>query len=556
MDLRSISALAISATALSVAAPAANAGATLATTQVASGLNRPVALAHAPGDTGRLFIVEQRGIIKILDLNTGTVNATSFLNIDGVVNNGYTGNGERGLLGLAFHPDYANNGFFYVNYTNNSSDTIVARYTVSANPDVADAGSATQILFIDQPFTNHNGGWIGFGPDGYLYIGTGDGGSANDPGNRAQDITNQLLGKMLRIDVDGGSPYAIPSDNPFVGVSGDDEIWAYGLRNPWRCSFDRDTGDLYIADVGQNAWEEIDYQPADVGGDQGGKNYGWRCMEGDHCTGLSGCTCNSGSLTDPVHEYSHGVGLSITGGHVYRGSAIPSLDGTYFFADFVFSNRIFSLEVVGGAAVNVTNRSSELSPSMEGITVNQISAFGEDAAGEVYIVDRGGSSSGQIFRIIAEAAPDAASLVSVDVLAGTLISGDLSSIEDSDDVHLTVDSVTQGVRNNVLAEVLAQTDAPSVSDLEVTIEVGPPTVSPVFMSIQLFNVDTGLFQGQYFAIISTNGDTTVVITPTSPEQYVDANGEIRVRIGQTAREPQTPEGFTMLLDQVEVVVTP
>ncbi len=378
----------------------------LASTRVASGLAFSVFATYAPGDFSRLFILEKPGRIRILNLDTGVLNATPFLDINSLVGGGNSTNDERGLLGLAFHPEHQNNGFFYVNYTNNSSDTTIRRYTVSGNPDIADAGSAFPLLTIDQPFSNHNGGWIGFGPnDGFLYIGTGDGGSANDPGNRAQDITNQLLGKMLRIDVDGDDfpadpnrNYAIPPDNPFAGAAGDDEIWAYGLRNPWRPSFDRETGDFYIADVGQNSWEEIDFQRASSSGRQ---NYGWRCMEGNHCTGLSGCTCNSPSLTDPIHEYFHNQGCSITGGYVYRGCAVPSLQGTYFFADFC-SAQIWSFTVVGGSVTNFTVRTAELSPSVEGFSVNQISSFGEDALGEVYIVDQGSGSSGQIFRIIPE----------------------------------------------------------------------------------------------------------------------------------------------------------
>jgi glucose/arabinose dehydrogenase len=374
----------------------------LTSVRVASGLSRPVFVTAPPQDYHRVFIVEQQtGIIKILNLDTGVINATPFLDIDGLA----TGN-EQGLLGLAFHPDYDNNGLFYVNLTIADGTTQIRRYQVSADPDIADAGSMTLILSYAQPFSNHNGGWTSFGPDGYLYISAGDGGSGNDPGNRAQDVTDQLLGKLLCIDVSGDDfpadpnrNYAIPPDNPFVGVTGDDEIWAYGLRNPWRCSFDRATGDLYIADVGQDAWEEIDFQPASS---SGGENYGWRCMEGTHCTGLTGCTCNDASLMLPIYEYSHGGSpsrCSITGGYVYRGCAIPDLQGTYFFADYC-SNQIWSFRYDGLMINEFQDRTSELAPNVG--TIASISSFDEDAYGELYVCDLNG---GEVFKIVPAGGP-------------------------------------------------------------------------------------------------------------------------------------------------------
>ena len=366
------------------------------TVRIASGLSRPVYMTAAPQDYDRIFIVEQwTARIKILHLASQTTE--TFLNIDSLVIG--TGN-ERGLLGMCFHPDYATNGYFFVHYNDLSGNSVIARYSVSANPDSADAGSRMNILQITQPAgqTNHKGGMIAFGADGYLYIGMGDGGSANDPGNRAQSDTT-LLGKMLRIDVDGGTPYAIPPDNPFVGLPPRDEIWAKGLRNPWRWSFDRMTGDLYIGDVGQGAWEEVDFQPVSS---DGGENYGWRCMEGMHCTGLSGCTCNSPSLTYPVHEYSHGSGCSITGGFVYRGCAIPEFNGLYFFADYctesIWSGRYDS---VNDTLIEITDRTAELTPA--GFTIGDISSFGEDAYGELYICDLAG---GEVFKIVPAALVD------------------------------------------------------------------------------------------------------------------------------------------------------
>jgi glucose/arabinose dehydrogenase len=381
---------------LSIATVAPNAtadGTTLTSQRIITGLARPVFVTAAPGDTSRIFIVEQRsgstGRIRIYDLTSNMLLGTPFLSIS------VSTSSEQGLLGMAFHPDYDSNGYFFINYTNQSGSTIIARYQVSSNPNIANSGSAETVLTISQPYSNHNGGMIAFGPDGYLYIGTGDGGSGGDPGNRAQDITGQLLGKMLRIDVDS-LPFSIPADNPFVGVTGDDEIWAYGLRNPWRFSFDRDTGDMYIADVGQNAYEEVDVQPANS---TGGENYGWRCYEGDHAYNTSGCP-GSGTMVFPVHEYSHGGSpyrCSITGGYVYRGSAIPDLQGAYFFGEYC-SNQIWSFRWDGGGGItNLEDRTSELSPNAGSIA--SISGFGEDASGNLYVCDLGG----EVFAIQADA---------------------------------------------------------------------------------------------------------------------------------------------------------
>lgn len=361
----------------------------LTTVRVAAGLSSPVFVTAPPGDTERLFIVEQGGVVRILDLIGGVVLPTPFLEVL------VTPGGERGLLGLAFDPDYDTNGYLYVNYTRVVSSqlrTYVARYQVSAgDPNRADPFSQLVLLSIDQPFSNHNGGWIGFGPDGYLYIATGDGGSGGDPGNRAQNI-EVLLGKLLRIDVRGaapGSPYAIPPDNPFVGVAGADEIWAYGLRNPWRNSFDRLTGDLYIADVGQNQWEEINFQPASS---PGGENYGWRCYEGNQAYNTTGCP-PAGELVFPIHEYSHALGCSITGGYVYRGGRLRDLRGTYFFADYC-SARLWSFRYDGQQVMQLVDRTTELRPAVG--TIDSIASFGEDAAGELYICDLGG----EVFKIV------------------------------------------------------------------------------------------------------------------------------------------------------------
>ena len=361
----------------------------LTAVRVAAGLTSPVYVAAAPGDTGRLFIVEQGGVIKIL--SGGSVLPTPFLDISSIVGSG----GERGLFSVAFHPAYDSNGYFFVDYTDSAGDTVIARYSVSAgDPNVANPGSAVLIKSIQQDFANHNGGQLQFGPDGYLYAGMGDGGSGNDPFNRAQDASS-LLGKLLRLDVDSPPDY-IPGDNPYAAAGLPlDEIWAFGMRNPWRFSFDRLTADLYIGDVGQDDHEEIDFQPA---GSTGGENYGWRCMEGTACTGLTGCTCNDPSLTLPIKTYPTGSDCSITGGYVYRGCAMPDLAGTYFYSDYC-SSFIRTLRYVDGVVTDELDRTAELTPN-EG-SLSNVTSFGEDADGELYIV----SHNGDIFKIVPDVGP-------------------------------------------------------------------------------------------------------------------------------------------------------
>lgn len=349
----------------------------------ADGFDSPLGLFNAADGTGRLFVLEQGGLIWILDQG-GSEKPGPFLNIYDLIPRDVTRGGysEQGLLGLAFHPAFKTNGRFFINYSDREGDTIIARYQVSAdNPDVADSNSAQILLEIDQPFADHNGGQIVFGPDGYLYVGMGDGGSPDDPLRNGQK-TDTLLGKMLRIDVNAET-YTIPPDNPFV----DDpaykpEIWALGLRNPWRFSFDRQTGDLYIADVGQWLWEEIDFQPADS---PGGQNYGWSAYQGNHEYLEQPQPVDPASLTPPVVEYDHGLGCSVTGGYVYRGKALPDLHGVYIYGDYCNGN-IFA-----------ANRDSE--GQWQQVvwidTENIITSFGEDEAGELYFIDY----KGGIFRL-------------------------------------------------------------------------------------------------------------------------------------------------------------
>jgi glucose/arabinose dehydrogenase len=372
--------------------------------QVAAGLTAPVYVTHAGDNSGRVFIVEQTGVIRIL--HNGNLLTKPFLDISDRVRF----NGEEGLLSLAFPPDYAQKGYFYVYYTRKGeTNNQVSRFHLTSDPNAANPNSEEQILFLNHPGqTNHNGGLLVFGPDGYLYIGTGDGGGGGDQNRNAQNL-GSLLGKLLRIDTEYAwaqktqgsnlsylpilfnstqappSPaYKIPASNPFVGQSGaQSEIWALGLRNPWRYAFDRQTQDLYIADVGQGAWEEVDFQPA---GSQGGLNYGWNIFEGDHCypPGTSNCTPPA-NYSPPVWEYDHSFGCSITGGYVYRGAAYPAMQGIYFYGDYC-SRTIWGLQFDGNQWVN-----KELKTAADKIT-----SFGEDQGGELYLT----ASNGVVYKVI------------------------------------------------------------------------------------------------------------------------------------------------------------
>ena len=376
--------------------------------EIASGLDAPVHLTNAADDSGRIFVVEQPGRIQII--KGGQVQNTPFLDIAGRVLSG----GERGLLSVAFPPQYAQKGYFYVYYTNLDGNNQVSRFHLTSNPDIADSGSEERILLLLHPtYANHNGGQLVFGPDGYLYIGTGDGGGGGDPFDNAQN-PDSLLGKLLRIDVEPVSPttttftvtatvylpliyqyqepsglaYRIPPDNPFVGIQGyREEIWALGLRNPWRFSFDRQTNDLFIGDVGQNRVEEVDFQPA---ASSGGENYGWNILEGTLCYDPSTNCVPPDNYSPPVAEYEHGTndsnGCSITGGYIYRGAAYPSMQGIYFFADYC-SGKVWGLQQEPGTWTSKLLISS--SPY-------SITSFGEDQDGELYLV----AHEGNIFKVV------------------------------------------------------------------------------------------------------------------------------------------------------------
>ncbi len=345
--------------------------------EVAHGLQDPLYLTSPAGDP-RLFVVEQPGRIRIIA--HGKRLTAPFLDIADKVKSG----GERGLLSVAFHPDYANNGFLYVNYTNRAGDTHIERYTVSSDPDRADQDSAKLLLKIEQPYANHNGGLNLFGPDGMLYIGMGDGGAAGDPHGNGQNLKT-LLGKMLRIDVNKGDPYAIPPDNPYLGrKDARGEIWAYGVRNPWRYAFDRKQNLMYIADVGQNKIEEINVAPAA----QPRLNYGWNILEGSSCFSLLfSRSCNKSGLVLPVLEYDHDQGCSVIGGFVYRGRAIPELAGHYFYSDYC-TGFLKSFKYAGGKATEQRDwRVGE---------IGNVLSFGEDAGGELYIM----SDKGSVYRLV------------------------------------------------------------------------------------------------------------------------------------------------------------
>lgn len=339
--------------------------------EFATGFTAPVEITHA--NDSRMFVVQQNGIIKIVQPN-GTVNSSNFLNISSKITYG----GERGLLGLAFHPQYATNGYFFVYYNDTSGNITVARYTRSSNPDVADATTEKIILNQPKPFSNHNGGSIHFAPDGYLWVVTGDGGSGGDPNNNGQN-KNSLLGKLLRLDINSTGPYNIPPNNPFVGTEGADEVWAYGLRNAWKFNFDTVSGNVMIADVGQEDIEEINRMPIT----QPGINYGWRCYEGNNAYNTSGCAAQS-TMTFPVAAYNHSGGkCSITGGYVYRGSLYPALQGKYIFADYCSTQ------------IGILNSDDSITWT-SAFSGNNFSTFGINNQNELFVA---AVNNGKIFRV-------------------------------------------------------------------------------------------------------------------------------------------------------------
>ncbi len=451
----------------------------------ATGLSNPVDIASAGDD--RMFVVERLGHIKIVDA-LGNVNPVDFLDIHDLIESGYQ---EQGLLGLAFHPDYALNGWFYVNYTDVDGNTTVSRFSVSAgDPDIADPASEVIVLTVDQPYVNHNGGCIKFGPDGYLYIGMGDGGSAGDPGDRAQDPLNRL-GKIMRIDVDGALPFEIPADNPFAAATDTlNEIWAIGYRNPWRYSFDRLTGNMWVGDVGQNLHEEIDVENAG----SGGHNYGWRCYEGFSEFNPAGCSEDT-SYVFPILDYPHNYttgGFAITGGFVYRGTEFPGMYGYYICADYVSGNWWW---------VNADGGIPWTYEKVDDVHSN-ISCFGENTAGELYCGDLG---AGIIYHVT-----DACG----DFMLATEATDYICGVQDGA-VDLSITSGTapfdfvwsEGSLTEDISGLVAGTYTVTVTD-----NVGcERTATAVVYDIPPFE-----------AIISVAGNTLSVATGTAWQWYLDA----------------------------------
>lgn len=501
--------------------------------RVVSGLSSPVFVTHAPGDADRLFIVQRAGQIRILNLTTNTLNSQNFITVPGL-----TSGGERGLLGLAFHPDYQTNGFFYVHFTDNTGgDTSIRRFS-RTTADVADPGSGFNVLVeVNQPFSNHNGGWIGFGPDGFLHIGLGDGGSANDPQNNSQDITNNLLGKILRLDVDGDDfptdnnrNYSIPAGNPFVGVTGDDEIFLYGMRNPYRCSFDRLTGDLWIADVGQNAREEINVY---LNGSDADKNYGWRLREGTIQTpGTVGGPRPSDNV-DPVYDYLHNGGafggLSTTGGYVYRGP-IADLQGLYFFGDFV-SERVWSFRYDGTTNFDGTNFTAlrdwtTIIDANVG-NIDNVSSFGEDLEGNLYIVDFGG----EIFKVIDANLSVEVNVTSVNTVRGVPNAGSVGNLSDSDDVYITFNPgfTLNSMEAPVWLELTGNAGSSNPGVLSFSVEANANTIN-IGQQISLLNYDTNEFELMDSQNVGFNTDSVVTVTATGDlSRFVDAANNNQVR---------------------------
>ena len=434
---------------------------------LADGLPDITGIANAGAGDGRLFVTRQGGQVVIWD--GSRILPEPFLDVAALV----SCCGERGLLSIAFHPGYSSNGFFFVNYTDQQGRTVVARYRVSGDRNAADASSGVILLTIDQPFPNHNGGQLQFGPDGFLYVGMGDGGDANDPHCNAQSSAS-LLGKMLRIDVDQNVDrppyYGIPAENPFVSTTGPAEAWAFGLRNPWRFSFDRLTGDLFIGDVGQDAREEIDYQPLTS---RGGQNYGWKIMEGSLCgtQGAAGCAvapapCGDPSYTLPILEYTHEDGsCAVVGGFLYRGDAIPDLQGSYVYGDLC-SGKIWA----------ATQQSGTWSPALLPIAAPSLTTFGEDSLGELYVGTQGALSA------IVSSTPAPPSIATIAPASGSTRGGSvvITGANFTTRTQVAFGSLPAAV--SVVSSTVLVAAAPAHAPGQVDVSVANPGLMPAVLS--------------------------------------------------------------------------
>lgn len=515
------------------------------------GLTQPVFLTHAPGDPDRLFICQKTGEIRILDLATNTLNNFDFLNVPGVLDLGL----ENGLMSLVFDPDYQTNGYFYVFYTDLNTDSHIVRFT-SIDADTADATSAFDIMFLDQNDVGHNGGWMDFGMDGYFYIAVGDAGCCNDNGTghtagigNAQDLTDNLFGKILRIDLSGADDfpadplnnYSIPPTNPYVGVTGDDEIFLYGLRNPWGCSFDRVTGDLWIGDVGQNEREEIDLY---LYGSNADRNYGWRLREGTVATPANGVGGpRPADNVEPVYDYQwSGAGdiRCVIGGYVYRGP-IQDLQGQYFFSDWG-ARRLFSLRYDGTTPFNGSNFTSlrDWTSLVSFPGASQCTVFGEDLVGNLYIAFR----SGQVFMIADAQLATSLVAATLDLVRGVQIGGGISEIQMSDDQNLemaagfTLNSSEPPVRLEFTSS--ASTFNPGRLDFEIESHANTPGLT---LTIDVFNYANSQYESLNSVMESFNTDSIKTVSINGEfRDYVDATNGNEIK----SRANWRRTGFTLL----------
>lgn len=516
---------------------------------VVGGLQQPVAMIQDPTNPNVRFVLQKTGRIRVIV--DETLQASDFLDLSAIVST----NNERGLLGMAFDPLTAKNRRFYLNYTDLNGTTRIVRYLRSANnPLVADPGSGSPVLSIEQPFANHNGGTIRFGPDGFLYIGMGDGGDANDPGNRAQTIEGMLLGKMLRIDVTGDDfpadparNYRIPAANPFVGEAGDDEIWSLGLRNPWKFSFDDPgklgTGAMLIGDVGQNQWEEVDHEPPLAGG----RNYGWRVREGFVATGLTGGG-NSIPFTDPIYAYPRSVGQSVTGGYVYRGTRLGDRFGRYFFADFV-AGKVFSLALTIDPGTGEAIASDWIDHTVDlGIGGFNISSLDVDAEGELYIVDFGG----RILKILPE---NDAWMTDLSFRWPSTSTGGLRHLLQLDGHQMSFEPQLQfesTEENNASLLVGFETDLAALSQLDFEVAMRM-NLGGGKLAVAFFNWSTGRFEDvagfdSALTLASYTG------TQIAAAQYRRSDGRILMEIRSWRPNPLPFDPLLTFVDKVKITV--